>query len=222
MLRVRGGAVRRPQSAPHMHVLVCICSNVRQFFHRWPGPHLCYVTSTFRVKRGGGGRGTNKGCPCAAVESKISNLSLEIAKLRYRVACREQSCHRRTKCAIPLPRLHCAQTVQALPPCITGHLFCPVLWGWTTDPSCGEQLCCVPGGGGQSSHGFACAPPPPHPGCTMNCDSTRHIQKSRHPTPDHARISTALSSNTEWGYTNLHTTGAALPCVCNVPQGRPG
>ena len=81
----------------------------------------------------------------------------------------------------------------------------PVLWGWATDPNCREQLCGVPGGVWQSSHGFACVPPPP--GCTMNCDSTRHIQKSRHPTPDHARIGTAFSSNTEWGYTNLHTTG---------------
>ena len=60
--------------------------------------------------------GTNKGCPCAAVESKIAMLSLEIAKLRHRVACQEQSCLRRTRCAIPLPRLHCAQAVQALPP----------------------------------------------------------------------------------------------------------
>ena len=34
--------------------------------------------------------------------------------------------------------------------CITGHLFCPVLWGWATDPRCGEQLCCVPGGEGVS------------------------------------------------------------------------
>ena len=60
------------------------------------------------------------------------------------------------RCAIPPPRLHVAQIVRALPPCITGHLFCPVLWGWATDPSCGEHLCCVPGGGGgQSSHGFA-------------------------------------------------------------------
>ena len=33
-------AVRRSQSAPHMHVLVCICSNVRQFFHHWPEPPL--------------------------------------------------------------------------------------------------------------------------------------------------------------------------------------
>ena len=45
------GAVRRSQSAPHMHVLVCIRSNVRQFFHHWPEPHLCYVTSTFRVQK---------------------------------------------------------------------------------------------------------------------------------------------------------------------------
>jgi len=59
------------------------------------------------------------------VESKITKLSSEIAKLRHRVSYREQSCRQRTRCASPLPRLHCAQTVQALPPCITGHLFCP-------------------------------------------------------------------------------------------------
>ena len=76
-------------------------------------------------------------------------------------------------------------------------------------------MLCTGGGG---SPVMVLPVPPPPPGCTMNCDSTRHIQKSRHPTPDHG---TALSSNTEWGYTNLHTTGAALPCVCNVPQGRP-
>ena len=74
------------------------------------------------LKGGRGGRGTNKGCPCAAVQSKIESeiakLSLKIAKLKHRVACREQSCHRRTRCAIPLPRLHCAQTVQALPVCV--------------------------------------------------------------------------------------------------------
>ena len=55
-------------------------------------------------------------------------------------------------------------------------------------------------------------PVPPPPLCTMDCDSTRHIQKSRQPTSDHARIGTALSSNTEWGCTNLHTTGVH-PCV---------
>ena len=115
------------------------------------------------LKRGRVGRGTNKGCPCAAVESKIAELSLETAKLRHRVARWEQSCQRRTRCAIPLPRLHCAQTVQALPPCITGHLFCPVLWGWVTDPSCGEQLCCVPGGRGGCPVMVlpVFAPPPP-------------------------------------------------------------
>ena len=59
--------------------------------------------------------------------------------------------------------------------------------GWATHSDCGDQLCCVPGAGAQFSHGFACAPR------TMNCDSTRHIQKSS-PTPDHARIGTALSS----------------------------
>ena len=176
------------------------------------------------LKGGRGRRGSNKGCPCAAVESRIAKLSLEIAKLRHRVACREQSCHRRTRCASPLPRLHCAQTVQALPPCIMYHRtsVLPRPLGLGDRPSLWRtaMLCTGGRGGGQSSHGFACAPPTP-PGCTMNCHSTRHIQKSRHPTPDHARIGTALSSNTEWGYTNLHTTGAALPCVCNVPQGRP-
>ena len=30
-VRFHGGAASRSQSAPHMHVLVCICSNVRQF-----------------------------------------------------------------------------------------------------------------------------------------------------------------------------------------------
>ena len=39
------------------------------------------------AKGGAGGRGTNKGCPCAAVESKIAKLSLKIPKLRHRVAC---------------------------------------------------------------------------------------------------------------------------------------
>ena len=85
---------------------------------------------------------------------------------------------------------------------------CPVLWGWATDHSCGGQLCCVRGPQCERGGG---------PVCTMNCDSTRHIQKSRHPTPDHARIGTALSSNTEWGYTHLHTTRAAL-----LPGGREG
>ena len=111
-----------------------------------------------------GGRGTNKGCPCAAVQSKIESeiakLSLETAKLKHRVACREQSCHRRTRCAIPLPRLHCAQTVQAIPACITRHLCCPVHWGWATDPSCAEQLCCV-GGRGAVQSWFCLCPPPP-------------------------------------------------------------
>ena len=74
-------------------------------------------------------------------------------------------------------------------------------------------------GGAVAVQSWFCLAPPP-PGCTMKCNSTQHIQKFRHPTPDHARIGTVLSSNTEWGKTNLHITGAALPCVCNVPQGR--
>ena len=46
------GAVRRSQSAPHMHVLVCICNNVRQFFHHWPEPHPCIIAA---ICKGGGG-----------------------------------------------------------------------------------------------------------------------------------------------------------------------
>ena len=89
------------------------------------------------LKGGRGGRGTNKGCRCAAMESKNAKVSLEIAKLRHPVACREQSCRPWTRCASPLPRLHCAPTLQALPPCITGHLFCPLLRGWqpTQEPA---------------------------------------------------------------------------------------
>ena len=63
--------------------------------------------------------------------------SLETAKLRHRVACREQRCRWRTRCACPLPRQPCAQNVQALPPCITGHLSCPLLRGWATDQRTG-------------------------------------------------------------------------------------
>ena len=37
-------AVCRSQSAPHMHLLVCICSNIRQSHDLWPGPHNCYGT----------------------------------------------------------------------------------------------------------------------------------------------------------------------------------
>ena len=36
----------------------------------------------------------------------------------------------------------------------------PVLWGWATDPSCGEQLYCAPGRGGGVQSSF-CLPPPP-------------------------------------------------------------
>ena len=113
------------------------------------------------LKGGRGRRGTNKGCPCAAVESRIAKLSLEIAKLRHRVACQEQSCHRRTRCAIPLPRLHCAQTVQALPPCIMYHRtsVLPRPLGLGDRPSLWRTaMLCTGGRGGQSSHGFACAP----------------------------------------------------------------
>ena len=46
------GAIRRSQSAPRMHVLVCICNNVRQFHNVWPGPLNCYATHL----PGGGGR----------------------------------------------------------------------------------------------------------------------------------------------------------------------
>ena len=133
------------------------------------------------LKGGRGGRGTNKDCPCAAVESKIAaQFSLEIAKQRHRAACREQNCHRRTRCAIPLPRLHCAQTVQALPPCITGYLFCPILWGWATNPSCGEQLCCVPGGGEGAVQSWFCLcliPPP------LYNDTTHTKVQASHPSP---------------------------------------
>ena len=139
-----------------------------------------------RVKRGRGGRGTNKGCPRAAVESKIAKLSLEITNFRHRVACRGQSCHRRTRCAIPLPRLgrhfpNVSQDICSAPSSGAGR---PTL-------AVENSYAVYRGGGGQSSHGVACVPPS---GCTMHCDSTQHIQKSRHPTLDHARIGTALST----------------------------
>ena len=38
------GAIHRSQSAPHMHVLVCIRSDVRQFHQQWLEPHNCYDT----------------------------------------------------------------------------------------------------------------------------------------------------------------------------------
>ena len=41
--------VSRSQSAPHMHVLVCICSNVRQFHLLWPKPHNCYTTIVLMI-----------------------------------------------------------------------------------------------------------------------------------------------------------------------------
>ena len=41
--------MRRSQSAPHMHVLVCICSNVRQYHNMWPGPLNCYATLSTAV-----------------------------------------------------------------------------------------------------------------------------------------------------------------------------
>ena len=48
----------------------------------------------------------------------------------------------------------------------------------------------------------------------MNCDSTRHIQKSRHLTPDHARIGTALSSTpTLNGDVPICTPLGLHPCV---------
>ena len=40
------GAIRRSQSAPHMHVLLCICSTVRHFFHNgWS--HTIAMIHTF-------------------------------------------------------------------------------------------------------------------------------------------------------------------------------
>ena len=44
-----GRAIRRSQSAPHMHVLVCICSNVQQFHNVWPGPLNRYATHSIAV-----------------------------------------------------------------------------------------------------------------------------------------------------------------------------
>ena len=41
--------------------------------------------------------------------------------------------------------------------------------------------------GGHNAYG----PEGGSPVCTMNCDSTQHIQNSKHPTPGHARIGTA-------------------------------
>ena len=32
-----------------MHVLVCICSSVRQFHNMWSGPQSCYATHSFAV-----------------------------------------------------------------------------------------------------------------------------------------------------------------------------
>ena len=41
---LRAGAIHRSQSAPHMHVLGCRCSNVRQFHDIRPEPLNCYAT----------------------------------------------------------------------------------------------------------------------------------------------------------------------------------
>ena len=119
------------------------------------------------------------------------------------MACWEQSCHRRTRGASPLPRLHCAQTVQALPPCITGHLFCRL----GDRP---KNSYAVYQGGAVQSWLCLC----PHPSGTMNCDSTRHIQKTRHPTLDHARLGTAVSSTpTLNGDVPICTPLGLHPCV---------
>ena len=154
-----------------------------------------------RAKGGDGGRGTNKGCPCAAVESKIAKLSLEIAKLRHRVACQEQSW---TRCAIPLPHLHCAQTVHHMQHMGTNKGPCAAVEYKIAKLSleiaklrhrvaCQEQSC---------HRRTRCAIPLPRLHCAQTVHHMQHM-------------------GTKWGYTNLHTTEAALPCVCNVPQGRP-
>ena len=54
---VRWGA-SRSQSALHMHVLVCICSNVRQFDKITDMIQVCYhtIACTSTVGRGGGGQ----------------------------------------------------------------------------------------------------------------------------------------------------------------------
>ena len=63
--------------------------------------------------------------------------------------------------------------------------------------------CCI--------QGQRTVPPTPF---SMNCDSTRHLQKSRHPTPDHARIGTALSSTpTLNGDVPICTPLGLHPCV---------
>ena len=139
-----------------------------------------------------GGR-NNKGCPCAAVESKIAKLSLEIAKLRHRVACREQSCRRRTRCVCSLPRLHCARTVQALPPCITGHLFCPVLRGWATDPRTGS--------GGAWGRGWGTDPRTSKSGVL---ESQRLQKVSRTKRPNHRNPTNRFNSGTHFFCTFCH------------------
>ena len=45
--------------------------------------------------------------------SKVVPCAQRAAYPLHRVACREQRCCRLTRCASPLPRLHCAQTVRA-------------------------------------------------------------------------------------------------------------
>ena len=47
----RGGAIRRSQSAPHMHVLVCICSNVEAVPQRVARATelLCYTLDCCRL-----------------------------------------------------------------------------------------------------------------------------------------------------------------------------
>ena len=140
-----------------------------------------------RVKRGRGGRGTNKGCPRAAVESKIAKLSLEITKLRHRVACREQSCHRRTRCAIPLPRL--------------GRHF----------PNVSQDICSAPSSGAgrptlavENSYavyrGGGCSPvmvwpvPPPPPPPAVQCTVTAHNTYKSPGTPPLTMQESALHS----------------------------
>ena len=43
--RLLGGGASRSQSALHMHVLVCICSNVRQFHEIIDMIQMCYHTN---------------------------------------------------------------------------------------------------------------------------------------------------------------------------------
>ena len=48
-------AASRSQSAPHMHVLVCICSNVRQFIMLIIMIHIGAPSDVWRLEGGGGG-----------------------------------------------------------------------------------------------------------------------------------------------------------------------